>query len=131
LGRIYEDRWDLAKKQGLPEARALLKHAIDAYLAGFEADWRDAYPGINAVTLMEMSVVRYSAARKVAKNAEYLGPRYLARACRAGPRRRLRRQSTRRRFGRGAGILGAGDHGAQSFADPRNAQGARRRCGLD
>ena len=54
LGRIYKDRWDLAKKEGLPEARALLKSAIDTYLAGFEADWRDAYPGINAVTLMEM-----------------------------------------------------------------------------
>ena len=25
LGRIYKDRWDLAKKEGLPEARALLK----------------------------------------------------------------------------------------------------------
>src|SRR5262249_50058332 len=79
LGRIYKDRWDLAKKEGLPEARALLKNAIDAYLAGFEADWRDAYPGINAVTLMEMMpkadprqqeilpVVRYSAARKAAR----------------------------------------------------------------
>jgi tetratricopeptide (TPR) repeat protein len=42
LGRIYKDRWDLAKKEGLPEARALLKNAIDAYLAGFEADRRDA-----------------------------------------------------------------------------------------
>ncbi len=54
LGRIYKDRWDVAKEQGLPEARALLKNAVDTYLAGFEADWRDAYPGINAVTLMEM-----------------------------------------------------------------------------
>ena len=83
LGRMYKDRWDLAKKEGLPEARALLKNAIDTYLAGFEADWRDAYPGINAVTLMEMMpkadprqaeilpVVRYSAARKAAKNADY------------------------------------------------------------
>jgi tetratricopeptide (TPR) repeat protein len=83
LGRIYKDRWDLAKKEGLPEARALLKSAIDTYLAGFEADWRDAYPGINAVTLMEMSpkadprqteilpVVRYSAARKAAKAPDY------------------------------------------------------------
>jgi tetratricopeptide (TPR) repeat protein len=83
LGRIYKDRWDLAKKQNLPEARALLKLAIDAYLAGFEADWRDAYPGINAVTLMEMStkpdprqaeilpVVRYSAARKATKAPDY------------------------------------------------------------
>jgi hypothetical protein len=54
LGRMYKDHWDLAKREGLPEARALLKNAIDTYLAGFEADWRDAYPGINAVTLMEM-----------------------------------------------------------------------------
>ncbi len=83
LGRMYKDRWDLAKKEGLPEARALLKSAIDTYLAGFEADWRDAYPGINAVTLMEMMpkpdprqaeilpVVRYAASRKAAKNADY------------------------------------------------------------
>jgi hypothetical protein len=83
LGRIYKDRWDLAKKEGLPEARALLKSAVDTYLAGFEADWRDAYPGVNAVTLMEMMpkpdprqveilpVVRYSAARKAAKAPDY------------------------------------------------------------
>jgi tetratricopeptide (TPR) repeat protein len=83
LGRIYKDRWDLAKKEDRPEARALLKKAIEAYLAGFEADWRDAYPGINAVTLMEMlpkpdprqaemlPVVRYSASRKAARNADY------------------------------------------------------------
>jgi tetratricopeptide (TPR) repeat protein len=83
LGRIYKDRWDIARKEGLPEARALLKNAIDTYLAGFEADWRDAYPGINAVTLMELMpkpdprqndilpVVRYSASRKAAKAADY------------------------------------------------------------
>lgn len=83
LGRIYKDRWDLAKKQDLPEARSLLKNAIETYLAGFEADWRDSYPGINAVTLMEMMpkpdprqaeilpVVRYSAARKAAKTPDY------------------------------------------------------------
>ncbi|HEX2447707.1 MAG TPA: TRAFs-binding domain-containing protein [Methyloceanibacter sp.] len=83
LGRIYKDRWDLAKKEGRPEARALLKKAIDAYLAGFEADWRDAYPGVNAVTLMEMlpkadprqaeilPVVRYSASRKAARAPDY------------------------------------------------------------
>jgi hypothetical protein len=59
------------------------KSAIDTYLAGFEADWRDAYPGINAVTLMEMMeksdpapvrilpVVRYSVARKAAKTPDY------------------------------------------------------------
>jgi hypothetical protein len=83
LGRIYKDRWDLAKAEDLPEAGALLKKAIEAYLAGFETDWRDAYPGINAVTLMEMMpkpdprqaeilpVVRYSASRKAARDPDY------------------------------------------------------------
>jgi len=83
LGRIYKDRWDIAKKEGRPEARSLLRRAIDTYLAGFEADWRDAYPGVNAVTLMELAdkpdprqaqilpVVRYSATRKADKNPDY------------------------------------------------------------
>ena len=35
-------------------AEGHLDQAIDAYRRGFEADWRDAYPGINAVTLMEI-----------------------------------------------------------------------------
>jgi tetratricopeptide (TPR) repeat protein len=83
LGRVYKDRWDLAKEEDLPEAPSLLKKAIEAYLAGFEADWRDAYPGLNALTLMEMMpkpdprqaeilpVVRYSAARKAARAPDY------------------------------------------------------------
>jgi hypothetical protein len=83
LGRIYKDRWDNAKKEGRPEARSLLRRAIEAYLEGFQADWRDAYPGVNAVTLMEMQdkpdpmqpkilpVVRYAAMRKAAKNPDY------------------------------------------------------------
>ena len=33
---------------------AYLDQAIDAYLKGFESDSRDTYPGINAVTLMEI-----------------------------------------------------------------------------
>jgi tetratricopeptide (TPR) repeat protein len=83
LGRVYKDRWEHAKREDLPEARALLKNAINTYLAGFEADWRDAYPGINAVTLMEMMpetdprqaeilpVVRYAAERKAKRNPDY------------------------------------------------------------
>lgn len=56
LGRVYKDRWDNACKNGDKFlAKGLLKKAIDAYLHGFEADWRDAYPGINAVTLMELA----------------------------------------------------------------------------
>jgi tetratricopeptide (TPR) repeat protein len=54
LGRVYKDRWEDARKSGDQlRARGELKRAIDAYLAGFEADWRDTYPGINAATLME------------------------------------------------------------------------------
>jgi tetratricopeptide (TPR) repeat protein len=83
LGRIYKDRWDLARKESRPEARSLLRRAIDTYLDGFQADWRDAYPGVNAVSLMEMQdkpdprqaqvlpVVRYSATRKKEKAADY------------------------------------------------------------
>src|SRR5204863_2237639 len=83
LGRMYKDRWDLAKKEGRPEARSLLRRAIDTYLDGFQADWRDAYPGVNAVTLMDMQdkpdprqaqilpVVRFAATRKAARSPDY------------------------------------------------------------
>jgi tetratricopeptide (TPR) repeat protein len=84
LGRIYKDRWDAARKQGSALlARGLLGRAIETYLDGFQADWRDAYPGVNAVTLMDIQqprdprqgqvlpVVRYSAMRKAAKNPDY------------------------------------------------------------
>lgn len=55
LGRVYKDRWEKAYRDGDELlANGLLDKAIDAYLKGFEADWRDAYPGINAVTLMEL-----------------------------------------------------------------------------
>lgn len=80
LGRVYKDRWDAAVRAGDPErARGALRQAVDAYLRGFEADWRDAYPGVNAVTLMEMSdppdprqagllpVVAYAVERRVAQ----------------------------------------------------------------
>jgi hypothetical protein len=83
LGRIYKDRWEIARDQGLPEARSLLRRAIDTYLEGFQADWRDAYPGINALTLMArqdkpdprmaqiLPVVRYSASRKAQQDPNY------------------------------------------------------------
>ena len=79
LGRVYKDRWEAALKAGEKIlARGLLEKAIDAYLNGFEADWRDAYPGINAVTLMELKeppdprrdrlipVVSYAVDRRIA-----------------------------------------------------------------
>jgi hypothetical protein len=55
LGRIYKDQWEKADKAGdTIVAAAKLEQAINTYVEGFEADWRDAYPGVNAVTLMEM-----------------------------------------------------------------------------
>jgi tetratricopeptide (TPR) repeat protein len=78
LGRVYKDRWEAALKTGETFlARGLLDKAIDAYLRGFEADWRDAYPGVNAATLMEIKespdprreqiipVVRYAVERRI------------------------------------------------------------------
>ena len=80
LGRVYKDRWAAAVKRGESNivVRGLLTKAIDAYLRGFEADWRDAYPGVNAVTLMELKeppdpqrsnlipVVTYAVERRIA-----------------------------------------------------------------
>jgi hypothetical protein len=79
LGRVYKDRWEAAAKAGeTVRARGLLDQAIEAYLKGFETDWRDAYPGVNAVTLMELReppdprrkglipVVGYAVERKIA-----------------------------------------------------------------
>lgn len=78
LGRVYKDRWkaaDEANDSAL--AHGLLDQATTAYLKGFETDWRDAYPGINAVTLMELKtppdprqarllpVVRYAVERRI------------------------------------------------------------------
>lgn len=78
LGRIYKDQWEEASNNGdTYRARGLLNHAISAYLKGFEADLRDTYPGINAVTLMELQtpkdprqvsllpVLRYSNERRI------------------------------------------------------------------
>jgi MAP3K TRAFs-binding domain len=78
LGRVYKDRWTAECAHSGARARGFLRQAVSAYRAGFEADWRDAYPGVNAVTLMEVldpggdeqqrlvPVVRYSAERRVA-----------------------------------------------------------------
>ncbi|HBL27530.1 MAG TPA: DUF4071 domain-containing protein, partial [Acidobacteria bacterium] len=79
LGRVYKDRWEGAVKENRKiQARGFLDKAIAAYLKGFETDWRDAYPGVNAVTLMELReppdprregllpVVDYANERKIA-----------------------------------------------------------------
>jgi hypothetical protein len=79
LGRVYKDRWETAVKSGNTIlAEGLLLKAINTYLKGFEADWRDAYPGVNTVTLMEikeppdtrrselLAVVTYAVKRRIA-----------------------------------------------------------------
>ncbi len=79
LGRVYKDRWEAAVTAGDKMlARGLLQRAIDTYLQGFQTDWRDAYPGVNAVTLMELRdppdprreklipVVQYAVDRRIA-----------------------------------------------------------------
>ena len=78
LGRVYKDRWEAALHNDTSLADGLLEQAIEAYRKGFEADWRDALPGINAVTLMELKeppdpqrealipVVTYAVERRIA-----------------------------------------------------------------
>ncbi len=79
LGRVHKDRYDKYLNEGQKiKAASELNRAIDAYLKGFEADWRDAYPGINAVTLMELKqppdprreqlipIVTYAVERRIA-----------------------------------------------------------------
>ena len=81
LGRVYKDRWEKAIDSDNPYlAQGLLDQAITAYLKGFEAYWRDGYPGVNALTLMEtktppdprqsvlLPVVRYSNERRIAQD---------------------------------------------------------------
>jgi hypothetical protein len=55
IGRVYKDQWVEQTREGNEfAAKGFLDKAIKAYVAGFEADWRDAYPGINAVTLLDI-----------------------------------------------------------------------------
>ncbi len=85
LGRVYKDLWKKNAEAGQSRiANSFLNKAIECYLQGFEADWRDAYPGVNTVTLMEMTdpvdsrqehllpVVLYAVERRLAsKHPDY------------------------------------------------------------
>lgn len=84
MGRIYKDQYDEALKNADDlKASAFLNKAIETYRKGFEADWRDAYPGINLLSLLEIKseeeeikrlapVVAYSVERKMAsKTPDY------------------------------------------------------------
>lgn len=55
IGRIHKDYWSEAVEGGNDfESVGHLNNAIDAYMRGFMADQRDAYPGVNAVTLLDI-----------------------------------------------------------------------------
>ena len=87
LGRVYKDLFDKANEEKNELlAESYLDKALETYLKGFEADWRDAYPGVNAVTLLELKgnkenkeqikkltpVVEYAVTRKIAsKTPDY------------------------------------------------------------
>ncbi len=79
LGRIYKDRYEATlKSNNILLAKIHLEKAIDFYLKGFHADWRDTLPGINAVTLLTiynwadprkneiLPIVTYSVKQKMA-----------------------------------------------------------------
>ena len=87
IGRVYKDLWLEAKSAGDSFlADGHLRHAVETYTRGFEADFRDAYPGINAVTLLDIQgtpaaqakkaellpVVRFAVQRRIASGkADY------------------------------------------------------------
>lgn len=65
-GRIHKDKFDRAYKQGdMGEAKVHLKNALKYYEKGFEFDSRDAFPGVNYVTCLELSGQKEKALRIV------------------------------------------------------------------
>lgn len=85
LGRVHKDAWKEAREAGSYAAAGHLEQAIDAYRRGFQADWRDAYPGINAVTLLDVQgdeealkerdrllpVVRFAVEQRLGDDTDY------------------------------------------------------------
>lgn len=64
IGSVYKDLWQDALERGRGEAPRYIEKAIDAYRPGFQADWRDAYPGINLATLLDVAGDPQSLAEK-------------------------------------------------------------------
>ena len=56
IGRIYKDNFTEAQSREENEflVQGHLDNSIEAYLRGFKADLRDAYPGINALTMLDI-----------------------------------------------------------------------------
>jgi hypothetical protein len=84
LARVHKDRWEAAVAADREaEAAGFLRKAIDTYVLGFESDWRDPYPGLNAVELMTIAdppdprrfamqpVVEFAVRRRLALAPDY------------------------------------------------------------
>ncbi len=91
LGRVYKDLYNSARRsKDRIKAKGFLKQAIDNYKEGFDADWRDFFPGINLVNLLDqkgekellasyLPIVKFAVERKV-ENSE---PNYWDKATQA------------------------------------------------
>lgn len=65
-GRIYKDKFEKAyQAENLILAKTHLKKALIYYQKGFEFDSRDAYPGVNFVTCLELLGEREKALRLI------------------------------------------------------------------
>jgi tetratricopeptide (TPR) repeat protein len=79
LGRVYKDRFTTASRAGNKSlAGGFLKKAVEAYLKGFESDFRDAYPGINALTLMTIANPADPRLRELVPVVAYAVKRHMA-----------------------------------------------------
>jgi tetratricopeptide (TPR) repeat protein len=78
IGRVYKDLWKATRATHPAQADGYLRRAIAAYVHGFEADFRDAYPGINAVTLLDIAG-RHDQQRELLPVVEYAARRSLGR----------------------------------------------------
>jgi hypothetical protein len=64
-GRVYKSHWlELFEAGDEYQAPLLLERAVNEYVRGFETDWRDYYPGVNAVTLLDVQGTADSLAKK-------------------------------------------------------------------
>jgi hypothetical protein len=87
LGNLYTDRWEALRNDQKRAflARGFLRRAIKEYVEGFMVDWRDPFPGNNAIMLMEIQgppfeqrdellpVVAFSAKRRAEIQKDFWG----------------------------------------------------------
>ena len=64
-GRIYKDKFDRVYDKDKRAAKVPLQKASDIYQKGFESDPRDAYPGVNYATCIELLGKKEDALRLV------------------------------------------------------------------